>query len=103
MDIMTINGEPVEVPADLLEKSRAVGLPDGHAYAKWFAEQDAPHAKAKLQASGLKAGEVTCTGFGGAMLTSDVERAIQARDEAKAAKAAPAETKAAPADTPQEG
>lgn len=92
-----IGGEVVACPAEVEKEGDA-------AVAAWYAATDAPHAEAAFKKSGLKASDVIRTGHAGAMLTGDVERAIIARDAAKAAAKAP-ETPAAPAaaDPQQEG
>jgi hypothetical protein len=105
MELVMINGEPVEVPEPVRIRSLEQGGPGRAAVEEWFAEQDAPHAKEALVKSGLKASDVTCTGFKGAMLTSDVQRAVLARDKAKldaaeAAKTAKAPTPTAPVAAP---
>jgi hypothetical protein len=87
----TING--VEVPPEV----EAAGRDAIHA---WWTEYDQTSAVAAFKASGLKADEITRTGAGGKMLTSDVERALHAKAlaaAAKAAESAPAETPAVPA------
>lgn len=101
MDCVMINGQAVEVPDDVRKAALSPTDPDykehvkrwgagPEAFERWFAEQDAPHAAAALAKSGLKKGEVTCTGFGGAMLTADVERAIVAKKDAEKNTPAPA-------------
>lgn len=86
----TING--VAVPPEV----ETAGRDAIHA---WWTEQDQESAEKAFKASGLKLEEITRTGAGGKMLTSDVERALHAKklaaDEAKAA--SPAEKPAAPA------
>jgi hypothetical protein len=91
MEFMTINGQPVEVPEKVRELSLKQGGPGRAAVEQWYAEQDAPHAREALAKSGLKASDVTCTGFGGGMLTSDVQRAVLAKEAEKVAAAEPAE------------
>lgn len=92
-----IGGEVVACPDEVEKEGDA-------AVAAWYAAQDAPHAEAALKKSGLKASDVIRTGHAGAMLTGDVERAIIARDAAKAAAKAPdAPSAPAAADTPKEG
>jgi pyruvate/2-oxoglutarate dehydrogenase complex dihydrolipoamide acyltransferase (E2) component len=91
MEFMTINGQPVEVPEKVRELSLKQGGPGRAAVEQWYAEQDAPHAREALAKSGLKASDVTCTGFGGGMLTSDVQRAVLAKEAEKAAAAEAAE------------
>lgn len=94
-EMFMINGQAVAPPKAVVEASLAKDGPGRAAIDQWFAEQDAPHAKAALQRSGLKAADVTCTGFKGAMLTSDVERAVIAKQQAAAAPAPATDPKAA--------
>lgn len=91
-----IGGEVVVCPAEIENEGDA-------AVVAWYAAQDAVHADAAFKKSGLKASDVVRTGHGGAMLTSDVERAVLAREAAKAAKAADTPDAPAPADAPKEG
>lgn len=99
MEYIEVNGQPLPVPAEAI----ATGPEAVH---QWFTEQDAPYAQALLAKEGVRAKDVTPTGFGGVILTSDVERAVLAREAAKAAKASEvAATPAAPStpDAPKEG
>lgn len=97
MEYIEVNGTPLPVPAEAL----AAGPEAVH---KWFTEQDAPFADALMKQHGVRRAEVTATGDGGRILSSDVQRALLARSaKAEAEAAVPAPAPATDPAAPKEG